>query len=78
MTSGKIGNQNHTATKYWWVFTGHLSGAALAFIWLGILVTAARSDLHTDLEEIVSDVRDVEAEDILDQLVNIIDDQRYP
>ena len=44
-----------------------------------MMVTEARSsDLDTSLDQIVSDVREVEAEDILDQLVNMIDDQRYP
>ena len=60
------------------IFTGHFTGAALAFFWLGVIVTEARSDLDTSLEQIVSDVREVEADEILDQLVNMIDDQRYP
>ena len=43
-----------------------------------MVTEASSSDLDTSLDQIVSDVRQVEAEDILDQLVNIIDDQRYP
>ena len=54
----------------------HFTGAALAFIWLGMMVNEARSDLDTSLEQIVSDVREVEADAILDQLVDMIDEQR--
>ena len=75
MTSGKIGKLYYRDNH---IFTGHFTGAALAFLWLGVIVTEARSDLDTSLEQIVSDVREVEADEILDQLVNMIDDQRYP
>ena len=57
------------------IFTGHFTGAALAFIWLGLTVAEA-SDRDTSLEQLVSDVREVEADEILAQLVNMIDDQR--
>ena len=60
-----------------WLLPGHLTGTALAFICLGMIVTEARSETKTSLEQIVSDVREVEADDILEQLVNMIDDQRY-
>ena len=75
MISGKIGNLQ---SSYCWDLPGHFAGATLAFIWLGMIVPEARSHLDTSLEQIVSGVREVEAEEILDQLVNMIDDQRYP
>ena len=42
-----------------------------------MIASEARSDTEASLEQIVSDVREVEADDILEQLVNMIDDQRY-
>ena len=42
-----------------------------------MIASEARSDTEASLEQIVSDVREVEADDILEQLVNMIDVQRY-